>query len=361
MLTTLETVALRGGATMTIRMFEPPEDDTARRLVYFLRHKDDDSLRGIRQRVLGQYADHCLDRYFIGEVEGAIIGHAWYGLPRVAPTVSGGGVSRSASETAAPTREEATRGIGNFGHVYTNPDWRGQGVAREITRVLVDHFNAEPTGSCLLCTASAESGHIYQKFGFRFIPPTAKSGPMGLIKPSVAGSFAELDEAYFAPGRPVTVCEGHIGHRHDLDRMLDFSVPWIEARRHWHFVALASRVPTFISALHYVEDGRGVLNVLQTDAGSVVGYAFALNLGSRFEQGLRTFDRVVHPRYLAQAHVLLDETLCRAGAPVYAFVAECDEAKLTALLAAGFGEHSRFASAFHLAGEPHDVVLLQWA
>ncbi|MEI6502708.1 MAG: GNAT family N-acetyltransferase, partial [Armatimonadota bacterium] len=357
MLATLETVALRGGATMTIRMFEPPEEDTARRLVYFLRHKDDDSLRGIRQRVLGQYADHCLDRYFIGEVENEIIGHAWYGLPRVGQVCNlPGGEGKLQT---CPTREGVIGGIGNFGHVYTNPEWRGQGVAREITRVLVDHFNAEPTGGCLLCTASAESGHLYQKFGFRFIPPTAQSGPMGLLKPSVAGGFAELDEAYFAPGQPVTVREGHIGHRHDLDRMLDFSAPWLEARQHWHFVALASRVPTFISALHYVEDGRGLLNVLQTDTGSVVGYAFALNLGSRFEQGLRTFDFVVHPHYLEQANVLLEGTLRRAGAPVYAFVAECDAAKLTALLAAGFVEHCRLPRAFHLAGEPHDVVLLR--
>ncbi|MGE5531307.1 MAG: GNAT family N-acetyltransferase [Bacteroidota bacterium] len=325
---------------MTISMFEPPQEDYARRLLHFLRHKADDSMRGIRQRVLGQYAEHCIDRYFVGEVEGEIIGHAWYGLPRVGPT--------------APTR-----GIGNFGHVYTNPQWRGQGVAGEITRVIVDHFNAEPAGSCLLCSASAQSGRIYQRFGFQFIPKAAQSGPMCLLKPGVADSVEELDEQYFAPGHPVTVAEGHIGHRHDLDRLLDFSAPWIEARRRWHFVGLASHVPTFIAALHYVEDGRGIINILQTDEGSIVGYAFALNLGSGFEAGLMTFDFVIHPHYLHQASVLLSETLARAGGEVCALVAECDSLKMAALLRAGFTEQLRFPQACHLDDGQYDIVLLK--
>lgn len=335
MLTTLTEVTLRGGAIMSIRMFEPPQEDYARRLMYFLRHKDDDSARGIRQRVLGQYVEHCLDRYFVGEVDGQIVGQAWYGLPR-----------------------QGT-GVGNFGHVYTDPAWRGQGVAGEITRVLVEHFNAEPTGVCLLCTASEQSGRIYRRFGFEFIPPTNNSGSMGLIKPEVAGSFAELDERYFAPGQEVSVREGHIGHRHDIDRLLDFSAPWIEARQRWHFVMLASRVPTFISALHYVEDNRGLITVLQTASGNVVGYAFALNLGSRYEKTLKTFDFVLHPHYLHEAPRLIEETAQRVAGPVHAAVAVCDEKKLAALLQAGFVEVQRLEAAFHRGEGRHDVLLLK--
>ena len=336
MVTTLTEVPLKSGAALVIRRFEPPQEDYARRLLYFLRHKGDDSTRGLRQRVLGQYAEHCIDRYFVGEVNGRIVGHAWYGLPR------------------------RGTGVGNFGHVYTDPQWRGQGVAREITRVLVEHFSAEPAGLCLLCSASAQSGRIYQKLGFEFILPESNSGPMALIKPSVAGSFAELDEKYFAPGFAVRVREGHIGDRHDLDRMLDFSAPWIAARERWHFALLASRVPTFISALHYVEDGRGLITVLQTSAGSLVGYAFVLNLGSRFEKGLRTFDLAVHPHYLDKATYLVEETLKMAGSgEVHAFIAECDEEKLTALLQAGFVEQYRFGGAFVLADGPFDVLLLR--
>lgn len=344
MICELATVTLRGGAEMALRMFEPPEEAEARRLIYFLRHKDDDSMRGIRQRVLGQYADHCVDRYFVGEVEGRMVGHAWYGLPRVDPT------------------EPAAWRIGNFGHVYTDPDWRGQGIAGEITRVIVDHFLAEPGSTCVLCSASEQSGRIYRRYGFQFIPPEASSGAMGLINPQAAGSFAELDAAYFAPGQQVRVLPGHIGHRHDLDRMLDFSAAWIEARRSWHFVGLASRVPTFISALHAVEDGRGLLTVLRTAAGATVGYAFVLALGARAETGLRVLDFVLHPHYLCEAPLLLGKTIALAreatDLPLYAAAAECDRQKVAALRQAGLTEQYRYRQAFVVDGQSHDVLVL---
>ena len=336
MITDLEQTTLRNGQTMALRLVEPPQDDMAPRLLHFLEHKGDDSLRAIRQRLEGMYAPHCVDRYFIGEVEGRIVGQAWYGLPRVGT------------------------GVGNFGHVYTEPDWRGQGIASEIVRVLVDDFNAEPTGKCLLCSAGADAGRIYRKYGFEFIPPTATSGAMGLVK---GETFAELEERYFAPGQPVTVREGHSGHRHDVDRMMDFSPAWIEARRHWHSVFIGSSVPTYIATLHQVEDGRGLLTVLQTEAGSVVGYAYVLNLGSVHEQHLRTLDFAVHPHYLTAAGTLLHETLARAlqadGAPIHAFVAACDEPKLAALQAVGFVVAYTFPGAFVLAGEACDVLMLR--
>ena len=344
MLTTLTDVTLRDGATMTVRLMEPPEEDYARRLLHFLRHKDDDSMRGIRQRVLGQYADRCIDRYFVGEVEGRIVGQVWYGLPRI--------------------DDGRTFGIGNFGHVYTDPDWRGQGIAHEITGIVVDDFNAEPIGSCLLCTAGRGAGRIYLDYGFETIPPGGSYGPMGLIKPSAAPSFAALDERYFAPGLPVTVRPGHIGDRHDLDRMLDFSAPWIVARERWHLTGLAARVPTFISALHYVEDGRGLIGVLQTTTGSLVGHAFVLALGSRWETGLRVFDIVVHPHYLADGAALAAETLDLAreadATDIHATVAACDEEKLALLQAVGFAERYRYNEAFACSdGTRCDVLLLR--
>jgi len=344
MLAKLAEVNLRGGATMEVKLLEPPEEEYARRLLAFLRHKDDDSMRGIRERVLGKYAKHCLDRYFVGEVDGRIVGQVWYGLPRI--------------------DDGRTFGIGNFGHVYTEPDWRGQGIAGEITRIVVDHFNADATGSCLLCTAGEQAGRIYLKHGFQFIPPTARSGAMGLVKPSVAPSFAALDERYFAPGLPVTVRPGHIGDRHDIDRMLDFSAPWIEARSRWHLVGQSSHVPTFISALHYVEDGRGLICVLQTSSGSIVGYAFVLNLGSRYETGLLTFDMVLHPHYLDHGVTLARGTLEPAEEAgldtVHALVAACDQEKLQIVQLVGFAEQYRFARSFGLPGEdPCDVLLLR--
>lgn len=350
MLTTVAEVTLRDGTPMQVIICEPPEEAYAQGLLHFLRHKGDDSLRGIRQRILGQYADYCLDRYFVGEIDGRPVGNAWYGLPRV---------------------DDGRRwGIGNFGHVYTEPEWRGRGIAGELTRLLLEDFNAEPTGSCLLCSAGADAGRIYRRFGFEFIPPTATSGPMCYIKPSVASDFATLDAQYFAPGLPARVRPGHIGDRHDLDRMLDFSAPWIAARDHWHRVGFSTLAPTYIAALHYVEDGRGIVTVLQTDSGSLVGYAFVLSLGANYETGLRTFDFVVHPHYADHGVALVQETIALAGetdtSDVHASVADCDDEKLEILLSAGFSEQYRFAGAFLVGSgtqeqSRHDILLLRAA
>jgi len=226
--------------------------------------------------------------------------------------------------------------------------------------VLVAHFQAEPTGKCLLCSASAQSGRIYRKFGFEFIPPTAPSGPMGLVK---GETFAKFERRYFAPGRPVVVREGHIGHRHDLDRLMDFSPAWIEARHRWHFAFIAGTVPAYMAAVHKVEDGRGLLRVLLTEDGCAVGYAFVLTLGTPHEQHLKTLDFAVHPHYLDRANVLVQETLSAAqqeGFPeVHAFVATCDEAKLAALYGAGFTVVHTFPGGFTLAGRPHDLLMLE--
>lgn len=343
MITTLASIPLRSHQTLTIHLLEPPGEHHAARLLHFLEHKGDDSYRGLQQRLQGLYSQHCLDRYFMGEVDGQIVGQAWYGLSR-------------------PSPDMPSWGIGNFGHVYTEPEWRGHGIASEIVRVLVDHFNADPAGQCLLCSAGAGAGRIYQKFGFQFIPPTAESGPMCLLKPEAAASFADYEQRYFTPDLPVIVREGHVGYRHDLDRMMDFSPAWIEARRRWHSAFIASAVPTYMDALHKVEDGRGLLTVLQTSAASIVGYAFVLNLGSRHEQNLMTCDFALHPNYLSQARKLLDETLYMAQqqdiTTVHAFVPTCDVLKLQALQAANFTIAHTFPNAFALDGEAHDLLML---
>lgn len=332
MLTTLGAVKLRSGKEMTMYLMEPPGEAFGERLLEFLRHKHDDSLRAIQQRVRGQYVDHAVDRYFVGEVDGRFVGHVWYGLPR-------GGT-----------------GVGNFGHVYTDPEWRGEGIATELCRVLVDHFNADPEGKALLCSAGAKAGRIYRKFGFQFIPPTAESGSMALMK---GETFDELESRTFAPGRATTVRLGHIGDRHDIDRLLDFSPGWIAARKRWHFLGLASQVPTFIAALHMVEDGRGIVTVLQTEDGSIVGWAFALRLGAAVETTV-TADFAVHPHYLSEGPRLLRETVGLAGqSAVYACVAACDEERVTAFAGAGFTEQYRFESGVSVDGKAYDLLLLR--
>jgi len=337
-ITSVGDVRLRTGETMAIKIVEPPQDDYAERLCHFLEHKSDNSFRGIRQRLYGKYVQHCIDRYFVGEIGGQIVGQVWYGLPR------------------------SGTGVGNFGHVYTEPAHRKKGISTELVRVVADDFLRAGNGTCLLCSAGEVAAKIYARFGFEFIVPGATSGPMALINKRAASDFADLDEAYFEAGLEVKVREGHIGDRHDCDRMLDFSRGMNELRKRWHMAFVSRQVPSFMDALFCVEDGKGIVTVIESSKGSILGYAFVLNLGSESEGDLKVMDFVVHPNYLVRAEFFVEETVKiakKAGViEMYAFAASCDEDKVAALRGAGFGEEYRFPNKFKSRGRLYDIAVL---
>jgi hypothetical protein len=185
---------------------------------------------------------------------------------------------------------------------------------------------------------------------------------MALIKPDVAKSFAELDEWYFAPGLDVKVREGHIGDRHDCDRMLDFSKGMIELRRRWHTVFIAHQVSSFMDVLFRVEDGKGMTTVIENTKGSILGYAFVLALGSPAEKDFKTMDFLLHPNYLEKAALFVRETVRIARAAgisqVHAFVAACDKEKLAALTEGGLKEEHRFVGKFKVEGRCEDITVL---
>jgi GNAT superfamily N-acetyltransferase len=253
-------------------------------------------------------------------------------------------------------------GIGNFGHVYTEPSHRRKGISTVLVGALVQDFMQQKAGKCLLCGAGETAAKIYQPFGFRLIRERSVSGPMALIKPDVAKSFAELDEWYFAPGLDAKVREGHIGDRHDCDRMLDFSKGMIELRRRWHTVFIAHQVSSFMDALFHVEDGKGITTVMQNTEGSILGYAFVLALGSPAEKDFKIMDFVLHPNYLDRAAFFVRETVRIARSAgisqAHAFVTACDKEKLAALTDGGFNEEHRFVGKFSVDGRREDIAVL---
>jgi len=339
MISSLGQVALKSGEELAITMVEPPQPDYATRLCHFLEHKRPSSFRGIKQRLDGHYVEHCVDRYFVGEIAGEIVGQVWYGLPRHGT------------------------GVGNFGHVYTEPAHRRKGIATELVRATVADFGQQTDAVCLLCSAGPDPAKVYRRFGFEFVSAGAHRGPMALLNKRVARSFANLDEQYFAPGLAVRVRQGHIGDRHDCDKMLAFSRGMSELRQRWHTAFVAHEVPTFIDAIFAAEDGRGIATVMHNSDGCILGDAFVLSTGSPFEAGFKVMDFVIHPNYLAHAAFFARETIrlaSAAGIPeMHAFVAACDEEKLAALLAAGGEEVHRFARKFSVRGECHDIVVLE--
>lgn len=342
MIETLGDVTLKTGDRLTVRLMQPPEPEYGQLLCRFLRHKSDSDFRAIRQRLEGRYVEHCVDRYFTGEIRGRLAAQVWYGYGR-------GGA-----------------GIGNFGHTYTVPEFRRRGIMKELLRFLLEDF-ANSDAIALLCTGEAPASAYYQKIGFEFVAdgPRAGHDPMALIKKDHAADFRELDERYFAAGSEVIVRPGTIRERHDCDRMMDFSPSLGRIKQRWGRTFAAACVPTYIEALYRAEDGRGLLTVCETASRSIVGYGFAVNIGSPLDRRISVFDFLVHPNYFAEIDRLVSETASLAGrmsfSEMVSFVPECAQEKLAGLLRCGFSERYRFRNAYQVSGGTHDVIMLSLA
>ncbi len=339
MIETLGNVTLKTGERLTVKLMQPPEPEYGQLLCRFLRHKPDSDFRAIRQRLEGRYVEHCVDRYFTGEIRGRLVAQVWYGYGR-------GGA-----------------GIGNFGHTYTAPQFRRRGIMKELLCFLLEDF-AKSDATALLCTGDAPASAYYEKIGFEFIDDGPRTGhdPMALIKKSHAVDFRELDERYFAAGSGVTVHPGTMRERHDCDRMMDFSPGLGRIRELWGRTFAAACVPTYIEALYMVEDGRGLLTVCETSSQRIVGYGLAVNIGSPFEPCVSVFDFLIHPNYFAAIDRLVSETVTLAGRmrfrEMVCFVPECAQEKLAGLLRCGFSEKYRFEDAYELSSGTHDVLML---
>lgn len=339
MITVIGDVIFKSGEKMVIKVIQPLQEDYAERLCRFLGSwlvRNVTAFRSVEKRLYGKYIDYCIDRYFVGEIDNQIVGQAWYGLPK-----------------------ERT-GIGNFGNVYTEPSYRRKGIATELVRVLVEDF-LQKDGKCLLCDAGQIPGKVYEGFGFKFIQDGA--GPMALIKKEVASNFQELDRWYFEAGLDVRVREGNIGDRHDCDRMLDFSRGINEIKDSWHKTFIASQVPTFHDALFYVEDGKGIVTVIESSKRSILGYAFVLNLGSELECNFKILDFIIHPDYFDKAGYFIKETGRIANlagvTEIYSFSPTCDEEKVSALQKAGFRKEYKFTNKFKIDKECFDIVVFK--
>jgi GNAT superfamily N-acetyltransferase len=339
MITKLESAAiLRSGERMAVKVIQPYEAEYAGKLCRFLKHKGGNEFRGIRQRLEGKYVEYCIDKYFVGEVRDQVVGQAWYGLPKDGS------------------------GVGNFGHVYTAPRHRHRGIATELVGILAADF-LQDDGKCLLCSAEEMAGRIYHKFGFNFIREGAMSGPMALIKEEVAGSFQELAQWYFEGGCDVEIREGTIRDRHDCDRMLDFARKMGDPRDWWRAVSIANEVPTYIDALFHVEDGEGILAVLQGSMGRILGYGFVLDLNYGPVGNLKTMDFMIHPNYLDRVREFIKETVAIADAAgiteIHALPLIGDRDKVAALMKAGFREVCTITSKLREDGRYREVVALR--
>lgn len=334
MLTHLGTVKLKKGEDLKVLLLMPLESGYSEKLLHFLEHKGEKSFRCIRQRLAGKYKLFATDKYFLGEVNGKLAGQVWYGY------------------------SEPGTGIANFGHVYTEPEHRGKGIANRLMEFFVADFWGGPARAAL-CTAGSLAARIYLKFGFKPIRQGADCGPLILLKDRA--DFRALANDYFAPGRPFDILPGDMRYRHDIDLVLknELALRGASAQR----LGKAFSVSSYQDACFLAEDGRGAAAVAATCEHQALGWSFVASVGAPEESGSPVFDFEAHPNYPEAVPALIRAALAWAGTcgfrNVYAFAAAGDEAKLAALHAGGFDETARLPEYLLVNGAADDLVLLR--
>ena len=315
MLKTLDTVPLRNGEKMVVKLLIPSEIGYSEKLAIFLRHKGDETARDIRARLNGQYASGVVDKYFIGEINGEMAGQLWYGYGRTSQPVS------------------------NFGHVYTAIKHRRKGITAELMKYFIDDFKNSPALGAFCSSYREWVAAIYQKEGFKPLLPGKNAGPMVLPNTSVPEDFLKFQDFYYLPAKPIKTVEGTMKYCFEIDALLNYS---FQSRNELlSRVFVSNAVSSFRSALFMQEDKRGSVYCAVASNGHCAGWSFCLNpLAFGKENQSPVFDWELHPYYQNQAKTFVSQSLKKLTTngveKVFAYCFSGQIEKISVLEACGF-------------------------
>jgi len=258
------------------------------------------------------------DRLYLAEVNGAFAGRIWAAWsPR--------------------------SGYGNFGNVFTEPEFRRRGIMNELLTPCVEDFASSGAKTFCCATGNPVAAAAYRKQGFQMIW-CGETGPMCWIDPAVAKNFQELEERCF-DGTPVrTVREGCIEDQFACDKFLAYTAPFRD-RYNYLPAGPGCAVNCYMNAMMEAANGSGTVQVAENANGTVTGYAYALKVCRQ-----NIFDLRLHPDAIPDTPRLLDavKTAFQAkfpGEPLYWHCSGTDSFRRDAMTAAGLKPEARIPGA----------------
>jgi GNAT superfamily N-acetyltransferase len=322
---------------MEIKLITAPAKEYVDKLTHFLEHKGRPSMRDIKQRLRGDYAEYCVDKYIVGEIDGQVAGQIWYGYGKTGT------------------------GIANFGHVYTEPAHRKKGVVDQLMKFFLADFQASPVRAALCGTDTPWVADIYLRHGFQQIMKGSRQIGLVLFNQGKDRNFDELQKTYFKPDETVEVDYGGIAQRHDVDTFFSRSLVMLDMDK--PRFAMANAVVSYIDAIHRMEDGHGVITVAATPLRHVVGWAFFLNTGSHLEAEAKVFDFEIHPWFAKFAQSVVGKSLQLAAKrgirQAFAYCDGNDKEKVELLKSVGFAEAARLDDFLGVGHATRALVILR--
>ena len=309
MLKLLDSVQLKNGQEMQIKLFIPPEPEFAAGFKHFMRYLGTENTRSVGSRADGKYADCAVDYYFVGEIGDRIAGQVWFGWGK--------------HENPAA----------NFGQVYVDMDFRGLGITKILMKYFEREFAQSPVIGAMCTCSKPKIFALYEPSGFHYI--YSGSSRLYCAGTEAPYDFKDLTESYYQKSSSLRVIPGTMEYRHEIDCLLAFTRElnsWDNGRRF-----AASAVTSYQDAVFKQEDGLGNIFVALADNGHCVGWSFYM---SPLPDTSTVFmDYELHPAYKKFERQLVKDS-CRNWFAGHGgtLLASCDNEseKMTVLSESGF-------------------------
>ena len=157
----------------------------------------------MRYRIDGRAAAECNDvYYFCTDNENKLISRLWMGWGK------------------------HERAVGNWGNFFTCPEYRGQGIGRQMLSFWQNDLKTrENLPLALFCTAGEEGlAKLYAPYGFRPALKNTTCGPLYCPLGNSPESFAEFCEQYYPPASSLTFKPATLEWRHEIDCLFKFAM-----------------------------------------------------------------------------------------------------------------------------------------
>ena len=303
---TTETVQLKTGEQLVIKTLHPPLHDYVDKVGCWGDIRDD--------LLNGELTEWLFTPYFVGEIDGEVVGSMSYYTPT------------------------DTRDVGVVEFVRTEEEHRSKGIASALMDCLIRRFRVDDGIALYLCTTNPIAGSLYEKYGFWY--------HVGDGMRYLAPDTGDFDQTYLAFHGPAEIRDATwadlprasalYNHREPRWLIKDyFTQTFRETRFESHFVRL----------MRQIEDQNGAFVVLETREQRLVGTAVLKRFETFQEQHIATLSFRVCPSYFKQGTELLTAAAEKAKAlsiqALQIYIADCDDDQKEMVVTAGFAEEVR--------------------
>ncbi len=281
----------------------------------------------------GLYEDVARNRFAWAEIDGRMVSAAWTMTP------------------ADDTR------IGSLGEVWTEPEFRGHGLAPAVCAALLDAFDAEGGRWMFLGTSNPSAARIYRGLGFERYP----EGLMRRVRP-VDSTF---EDDWFAASS-VRIRPIHWGDVPRIVALYSTPNPWLSISMMEGLFSpsavIHNRCNSLVKSTWQATRGGAWLGLVNAE-GALVGSGALEPRGNEREPIGGELDLFVHPAFAAAAGELLDALIGAASERgwrwLLARLGEEDRAKIELLTAAGFHDIGRLEDGLSIGGRTQAIRLLR--